>query len=539
MRKSTFSRRMLPSLMLTAIAGLALSAAPTLAAPVKHAKPHMAGHPAGVRELPPGTQRPTREVYLSLGQGELVTLPTAVANVWTSNPGAADVYVSSPRQIHIFGKAFGAATVFATTASGEVVYAANISVSQNVNSIDATLKSAMPDADIHVTLTGQVAVINGTVATPNDSAEAESLIKRLLNPGQKTSGDEPVKVMVINRLRTATPLQVNLMVRIAEVSRSLTRAIGTNIQGFTQQGNTLFGITRGGNPGTITPVNTATQSVTTGLPIGAATYSFPGNLANSTNLGLAGKFLGLDLLSSLDLGEQVGLVTTLAQPNLTAVSGETADFLAGGEFPIPLSQGLGQTTVEYKKFGVSLSYTPTVLANGNISIHVRPEVSELSSQGAVTLNGFTIPALTVRRAETTVELGSGQSFMIAGLLSNNANHTIEKLPGAGDLPVLGALFKSTNFQRGESELVIVVTPYLVRPVNAADIKLPTDGYQNPDEISQVLGNKLSGNSVGVGRPQPTAAPAGTAPPVPEKSAAAVSASPQTASAATAPGFNLK
>src|SRR5690606_9891152 len=170
----------------------------------------------------------------------------------------------------------------------------------------------------------------------------------------------------------------------------------------------------------------------------------------ATTLGLFGRFLGLDIGSALDLAERDGLVTTLSEPNLTALSGETAEFLAGGEFPIPMSQGLGTTTVEYKNYGVSLAYTPTVLANGRISIRVRPEVSELSSQGAVVMSNFTIPALTVRRAETTVELGSGQSFMIAGLLSNNAQNTIDKAPGAGDIPILGNLFRSTEFRKGQT-----------------------------------------------------------------------------------------
>ncbi|MFM5886218.1 MAG: type II and III secretion system protein family protein, partial [Novosphingobium sp.] len=166
----------------------------------------------------------------------------------------------------------------------------------------------------------------------------------------------------------------------------------------------------------------------------------------------------------------------------------------------------GTTAVEYKKFGVSLAYTPVVLANGRISMRVRPEVSELSSQGAITLNGFQVPALTVRRAETTIELGSGQSFMIAGLMSNSAQNTLKKMPGAGDIPILGSLFRSTNFQRGESELVIVVTPYLVNPVNAGDIKLPTDGYQNANTLQQMLGHMESDGRSGTERPKPTAAP---------------------------------
>ncbi|WP_374531901.1 type II and III secretion system protein family protein, partial [Novosphingobium sp.] len=225
-----------------------------------------------------------------------------------------------------------------------------------------------------------------------------------------------------------------------------------------------------------------------------------------TTLAGAGRFLGLDLLGALDAGETAGLVTTLSEPNLTALSGETADFLAGGEYPIPISQGLGTTSIEYKRFGVSLAYTPTVLANGRISIRVRPEVSELSSQGSITLNGFQVPALTVRRAETTVELGSGQSFMIAGLMSTSSQNTIKKMPGAGDLPILGTLFRSTNFQRGESELVIVITPYLVKPVDANDIKLPTDGFQNPNDAQRIFGNQENDGKSGSPRPHPTEKP---------------------------------
>ena len=212
------------------------------------------------------------------------------------------------------------------------------------------------------------------------------------------------------------------------------------------------------------------------------------------------------MLASLDLGETDGQVTTLANPNLTALSGETGTFLAGGEIPIPVSQGLGAVSVEYKQYGVSLSYTPTVLADGRISLRVRPEVSQLSTQGAVTISGTTIPALTTRRAETTVELGSGQSFMIAGLLQNDHNNSINKAPGLGDVPILGALFRSNAFQRNETELVIVITPYLVKPVNANDIVLPTDGYKAPTDLGRVLMGQLSGGTTGGDRPKPSMAP---------------------------------
>jgi len=164
---------------------------------------------------------------------------------------------------------------------------------------------------------------------------------------------------------------------------------------------------------------------------------------------------------------------------------------------------LGQTTIEFKRYGVSLAYTPTVLANGRISLRVRPEVSELTSNGSILFNSIQIPALTVRRAETTIELGSGQSFMIAGLLSNSAQNTLTKMPGAGDIPILGSLFRSTSYKKGETELVIIVTPYLVNPVNANDIRLPTDGFQSPNDIQRLLGNMENDGITGGDRPKPT------------------------------------
>ena len=229
------------------------------------------------------------------------------------------------------------------------------------------------------------------------------------------------------------------------------------------------------------------------------------NSNDGTTIGGLGNLFGVDVLAAMDLAEQIGLVTTLSEPNLTALSGETATFLAGGEFPIPISEGLGTVSIEYRDFGVSLSYTPTVLANGRISLRVRPEVSELSTQGSVTLNGFQVPALTIRRTETTVELGSGQSFMIAGLLSNNAQNALDKAPGLGDVPILGNLFRSRSFRRGETELVIVVTPYLVQPVNANEIRLPTDGYHSANEFEQLITYQDNSGVSGEQRPGPTAA----------------------------------
>lgn len=482
-----------------------------------------------VAQLPAGTQRPTTEVLLSVGEGELVTLPGNAANVWTSNPGVADVYVASPRQIHLYGKDFGEATVFATDAHGAVIYSTNVRVSQNITSIDKMMKAAMPEADLHITTVGQIAVINGTVASPADSEQAERLVTALLNPGVNTTTPGAVlKIAVVNRLKTATPLQVNLQVRFAEVSRNFVKNIGANILTRDTTSGFQFGISSGQRvPGTIGAVDTSTlpmldASSKFGFPAGTISlpydprlgdFVYPGTgtkfdwskgTQNGT-MALMGKLFGVDALAALDLGERIGQVTTLTQPNLSALSGETASMLAGGEIPIPISQGLGAVSVEYKQYGVSLAFTPTVLSDGRISMRVRPEVSQLSAAGAVQMGGTTIPALTTRRAETTVELGSGESYVIAGLLSNSHDNSIDKTPGLGDVPVLGALFRSNAFQRNETELVIVVTPYLVKPVNANEIALPTDGYQAPNDFNRVFLGQLSNGKTGGDRPKPTMA----------------------------------
>ena len=478
-----------------------------------------------------GTYRPSMQVLLSIGEGQMVNLPRSVSSVWTSNPKVADVYVNSSRQINLFGKDAGEATVIATAADGSVVYGANVRVNQNISKVSEVLHQAMPDSNISVTTVGQVAVINGMVASPEDAAQAEMLVKSLLNPGVDVNNPAaPLAIVPVNRLKVATPLQVMLKVRVAEMNRSLLKQFGVNLLSR-DQGRTLFNIGRG-NPGTINVVKGAVDPAT-GLASESIQNVTFNNLVGGTSLGLFGKILGLDVLGTLDLLENDGVITTLAEPNLTALSGETASFLAGGEFPIPVSQAIGAVTIEYKQYGVGLAFTPVVLADGRISMRVRPEVSELSDAGSVVLNNFRVPALTTRRAETTVELGSGQSFMIAGLLQNSNTNSIEKAPFLGDIPVLGALFRSTKFQRNETELVIIVTPYLVRPVSG-QLATPTDGYRAPDDIQRnFLGQSYTGRS---GAVQPTAIPASPVAVGPGVSGAV--AAPVPAAVAAAPGFKL-
>jgi pilus assembly protein CpaC len=484
-----------------------------------------------VASVQPATATPVFQV--NTGRGRLVTLMRPMSDVFVADDKIADVQVRSPTQLYIFGKGAGETTISATSRTGAVVYSATVRVGSNFDSIQQLLGLAMPDAKIVATPMNGLVLLTGTVASPEDGAEATRLVQAFVGESTK----------VLSRLVTATPLQVNLQVRIAEVSRSFAKNLGVHFTSYDGTGGFKFGVGQGRGA--------ATQYAPRGGLFTGGTEASEGQslltgLAGSTTFGAATKLFGMDILSALDLGETDGQVSTLANPNLTALSGETGSFLAGGEIPIPLSQGLGAVSVDYKQYGVSLAYTPTVLSDGRISLRVRPEVSQLTSDGAVQISGTTIPALTTRRAETTVELGSGQSMMIAGLLQNTHNNSITKAPGAGDVPILGALFRSNAFQRNETELVIVITPYLVKPVNANDIVLPTDGIKAPTDLDRVLFGQLGGGKTGAERPKPSLAPAAPILPLNQGQRAVEPAAPTAASrssarrsADAAPGLNSK
>ena len=468
---------------------------------------------------------PNNTITLSVGTGRMVRLPGTMSDIFVADTGVADVQVRSNNQIFIFGKGAGQTSVFATDRGGRVIYSATVRVGQNLASVDDMLNLAMPEAEIRATPMQGLVLLTGTVAQPEDAAEAERLVQAFVGDGTQ----------VLTRLRTATPQQVMLQVRIAEVSRSLVRSIGVNLETFDPTGgDASFFFGRGRDAVTGTDVT---------VPTGG-----------STAAAIFRNVLGLDVTSSVDLSENNGLVQILAEPTLTALSGETASFLAGGEFPIPISAGLGNISIEYKTFGVGLAFSPIVLANGRISMRVRPEVSELSSEGSVRLNNVEVPSLLTRRAETTVELGSGQSLMIAGLLRNVGNNSIERTPFLGHLPIIGALFRSNSFRRNETELVIVVTPYLVRPVSANQIALPTDGYRNAaDEHRVFMGREHVGQS-GEPRPVPTTAgpqtvvpgveigssePVAPLPPAPIREAQRPAVlTPRQTSPSAQPGFNF-
>jgi pilus assembly protein CpaC len=427
---------------------------------------------------PVGASKPSNDVALSAGTGRLVQLNGAMSDLFVADDRIADVQVRSSNQIYIFGKSAGETTVYATNKAGRILYSATVRVGTNIGSIDDMLALAMPDAKIQANPMNGMVLLTGTVATPQDVEEANRLVQAFVGSGTQ----------VISRVKTATPLQVMLKVRIAEVSRRLIRDVGVNLATSDPTGGFLFSLTRGRDLG-----NNITEGLT--VPAGKSSVGV-----------LIRDLFGLDVAGSVDLNETSGLVNMLAEPTLTALSGETASFLAGGEFPIPTAQGINGTSVEFKPYGVSLAFTPVVLEGGRISMRVRPEVSEISPATGVRLNGFDIPGVTTRRTETTVELGSGQSFMISGLMRHNHNNTVEKTPFLGDIPIIGALFRSNGFQKDETELVVVITPYLVKPVDAAQIALPTDGYRQSNDTQRILLDQREDSRSGERRPGPVAVP---------------------------------
>ncbi|MBV7255246.1 type II and III secretion system protein family protein [Pacificimonas sp. WHA3] len=410
---------------------------------------------------------PDSVIELSQGKGTLVTLPKAISDIFVVNQGVADVQVKSQRQVYVFAQGPGETSLYATDARGQTIYSATIRVSQNIDQLREMLRLAMPASDVNVMTMNGMTLLTGTVASPEEIGEATRLINAF------TGGS----TVVVNKLQAAIPAQVNLRVRFAEVSRNVLKQLGVSFTAFDGSSDLLLGIARG-RKGITGPKN-----IFTTRPELVGDTKFVTNDATSSLFGV-GSLFGVDFNATVDALENDGLLTLLAEPNLTALSGETASFLAGGEFPI-VTYGRDGPNVQFKEYGVSIAFSPTVLADNRISMRVRPEVSELTEAGSVRLNDISIPALTTRKAETSVELGSGQSFMIGGLTRNSFTTSTEKIPFLGDIPILGALFKSDTFRRDETELVIVITPYLVKPVSQR-LALPTDGLAAPSDAERWL-----------------------------------------------------
>ncbi|MFY9287238.1 MAG: type II and III secretion system protein family protein, partial [Alphaproteobacteria bacterium] len=401
---------------------------------------------------------------ISVDHGTSLTLSAPASSVFIANPEIADVQVMSPTSIMVFGKRTGETTFMATDVNGNTLSQRTVVVMQDLTNLRQELNAAIPGNKIQAQTLPNGIVLTGEAKDPSSVADAYRLAQRYLANG----GD------IINRIRVVGSNQIHIRVRFAEVKRNIDNTIGINWNALASVGGFAFGLFTGPDfLGADRRSVTRTNNSTLALP---------------NNAIVAGKTGGhYNVAGMIDALAQDGLLTILAEPNLTAMSGETASFLAGGEFPIPIPQGNGAISIQFKKYGISLEFTPTLISENRINLHVKPEVSQLTSAGSIVLNNISVPALTTRKAETTVEVGSGESFAMAGLLDNSQAQTVNKYPLLGDLPILGALFRSDHFVQGQTELVVIITPYIVKPNGEQILALPTDGMAPPSEMERLVG----------------------------------------------------
>ena len=427
-----------------------------------------------------------QRITLPLDKAAVVQLDADARDVLVSNPDMVDAVVRTPRRIFLLATKVGQTNAFFFDASGKQILALDIRIEKDVVDLASLMKASMPNSAIQVQAMNDSVVLTGSVGGAMEATRAADLAARFTGDPKK----------VVNMIGIAGGQQVMLKVRIAEMDRNIAKQFGVNLAAAKiVGGSTPIAVS------TANQFNLVGQALSdlSGLQAGqvcsaAATNHNPfGTLLHGGNCPLQNNVQG-----QLQALERVGLVHMLAEPNLTAVSGETAKFLAGGEFPVPVSRDRdGNVTVEFKQFGVSLSFTPVVLTPARISLQLSSEVSELSNTGAFTLSGgattqgLSIPALNVRRTQTTVELPSGGSFAVAGLMQHNTKQVIDGFPGVKDLPVLGALFRSRDFADDQTELVVVISAYMVEPTTEAALAAPTDGFVAPTDPETLLLGRLN------------------------------------------------
>jgi pilus assembly protein CpaC len=441
----------------------------------------LAGQSAGAQNL-----------SIPRGKSAIVQLPVDARDVLVTNPAVADVVLRSPRVIYIVGTTAGQTDAAFFDAAGRRILGLNIRVDQDFSALGQTINTVIPGAQVRIEPVNNSVILLGQVDSTSDADKAVQIAQ------QFTAKPE----QVVNMLSITGKQQVMLKVRIVEVQRSIVKQLGFNMSAV---------IGRLGSS-QLEYQMAPTYGVNGALLGGAAA----GYLLDTTKGGTVAGSNGVNQAqSTIEAFEQVGLVRTLAEPTLTAVSGEAAKFLAGGEYPVPTGEDTtGRVTITFKPYGVGLGFTPVVLSNGRISLKVSTEVSELTSVGAISLDvattgssssstsssssssggtvtSITIPGLNVRRAETTVELPSGGAMMIAGLLKEEAKQDISSLPGLMNLPVLGALFRSRDYQDGETELVVIVTPYLVKATSPGNLQTPADGMELANDAQTVLLGRLN------------------------------------------------
>lgn len=456
-------------------------------------------------------------LYIPVNRSSLVTLAAPASEVLIANPDIADIHVHNSSNVTVIAKHFGNTTVRVMNKDGSLQREFDVTVGYDLPAIRKALMTFMPKEKISVeminnsvALTGQVSsaaavdkalkitreYIFGTSKDTGSAAASSggatsggataSAAGAMAGTGSSSSASASGGPDIVNFLQVSSGQQVILRVRVGEINRTALKTLGVDLS--TGVSNGIQFATAAGLAGLIQP---STAPSNTALQFGLGNFYYPtdgNNLPNKTQGLLTGKITNRHqtLAGALQALEQDGLFKLLAEPNLVAISGEQAEFLAGGEIPIPVPQSAGgsgtSVTIEYKPYGVAVRFRPSVLDENRIHMDVQPEVSELDNSNALKISGFTVPAITTRRAKTTVELAPGEGFMIAGLLKDQTSAAIDQLPGVKELPILGALFRSTEFQRNETELVIAVTPYIVDPLKSADVKMPTDDFRPASQM---------------------------------------------------------
>jgi len=433
----------------------------------------------------------TGQIKLFLREGFMLKLPRAAAQVLVAAPGVASFQMPAPNKVFLFGQAVGATTFYALDSTSKIIAAVRVVVEYNLEKLTKEIASAVPGAQVELEPTlSNLMIVRGKVKTAVDAKRVISLVETYLEagssanvkgmapgggggrrPGGNDKDDSPSnKTQVINQLQVELSSQVNIQVRVVEVSRSLSHELGFNWRTVlsTSNGPLYFG---SGNASGLYEIAEGSETISSLMP---TSTSLGGAIGGAFELG---SFSVSGLISALS---EEGFASLLAEPNLTAMSGESASFAGGGEVPVVLVTN-NSINIDYKSYGVILRMTPTVLSPNRISLHIAPEVSELTSEGAVTLDGgSTIPAMTVRRAETTVELASGQSFALGGMLRSNSSQQVSGVPGLRQIPLLGHLFEHEETAVEDSELVIIVTANVVDPVAYSELRSPGKGINAVD-----------------------------------------------------------
>jgi len=413
-------------------------------------------------------QEPTlNSIDVAAGHSQLIELPSPAKRISVGNEEVADVVVISPRQIYVNARQIGSTKITVWDQSDKVIGVIAVRVGRDLTKLKQSLHQLFPDESIEVRDLEGTIVLSGRVSSLDVKLQAQEITEKFA-PG-KTKEES----RVTNIIELGGDQQVLLQVRFAEVSTRSLKRLGINLGFFNADGDFLF-----------TTLGGLVELFET--EVGLESFATKFNFANQLS-GIGGFSNGSGrFMAFVDALKESGMAKILAEPNLVTSSGKEAHFLAGGEFPVPVPQGDGRTTIEFKEFGVQLKFTPIILPSGKIRLKVLPEVSELDFTTAVLLEGFQVPGLTTRKAETELELENGEGFIMAGLLKDDLTQTVSKVPLLGDIPILGALFRSKSYQEGKTELVIIVTPQIVRPGDRKPGRLPTYGLREPNEFQFFL-----------------------------------------------------